>query len=212
MEHLQEQIEALNKQLAIQLPPEVIAAFNEAIAGLKSRNITQNALKTGASFPDGALLDHKGETVWLSGMQQRKKLVIAFFRGSWCPYCNLELKALQDAYPLILEKEAELIAVSPQMPVYNTALLEEHPFGFKIFTDKDNDLAKQSGIAFTLPDFVIPYYESLGIKLQDFNNTAAAVLPIPAIFVINEDNSIAYRFIDADYRNRIVISELIAAL
>jgi peroxiredoxin len=137
------------------------------------------------------------------------KVIVAFFRGSWCPYCNLELKALQGNLRQITDRNATLVAISPQTTDYSEELRNNHHLDFELLTDKDNALAKQLGISFGLQDFVIPTYGSLGIDLSEYNANDNNELPIPAVFVIDTDGNIIYRFVDTNYMNRIDIQELI---
>lgn len=139
-------------------------------------------------------------------------MIIAFFRGSWCPYCNLELKALQDNLKQITGKNVTLIAVSPQTSDYSEELKINHHLEFELLTDKNNALAKQLGITFELQNYVIPTYSSLGIELSEYNENNNNELPVPAVFVIDTNSSIVYKFVDTNYMNRINIQELIEQL
>lgn len=212
MKNLQQQIEELNENLAKQLPTEILEAFGKSIQDFKSKNIEANSIKTGGKFPDFSLPNSNHETVALKDMLKNGKVIIAFFRGSWCPYCNLELKALQDNLKQMTDKKATLIGISPQMASYNTSLKAHHQLGFELLTDRDNLLAKQIGISIQLQDDIIPVYSNLGIKLSNYNENDYHELPVPAVFVINTDYSITYKFVDSNYMNRINIDELIEQL
>lgn len=212
MNNLQKQIESLNEQLASQLPSEIQEAFQNTITELLSKHSKEKHIQLAAKFPDFNLLNPYGKTIHLSDIHTEEKLIIAFFRGSWCPYCNLELQALESVYATIRSKNAVLIAVSPQLSVFNNQLTEHHQLSYPLLTDKNNTLAQQLGITFELPDFVRPYYKQLGINLEDFNDDASHILPIPAIFVIDQNNTICYSHIDPNYMNRVETEALIAQL
>lgn len=212
MNNLQKQIESLNEQLASQLPQEIQEAFQNTITELLSNHSKKNVIPLAATFPDFNLLTSSGETIHLSDIHTEEKLIIAFFRGSWCPYCNLELQALESVYATIRSKNAVLIAVSPQLTLFNNQLTEQHQLSYPLLTDKNNTLAQQLGITFELPDFVRPYYKQLGIHLEDFNDDTNYILPIPAIFVIDQNNVICYNHIDPNYMNRVETETLIAQL
>lgn len=122
------------------------------------------------------------------------------------------MKALQDNLRQITDRNATLVAVSPQTSDYSEELRNNHQLDFELLTDKDNALAKQLGISFGLQDFVIPTYGSLGIDLSEYNENANNELPIPAVFVIDTNGNITYRFVDTNYMNRIDIQELIEQL
>lgn len=209
MKNLEQQIEELNENLAKQLPTEVLEVFGKSIQDLKAQDIEETSIGTGERFPDFSLPNTNDETIVLRELLKNGKVIVAFFRGSWCPYCNLELKALQGNLRQITDRNATLVAISPQTTYYSEELRNNHHLDFELLTDKDNALAKQLGISFGLQDFVIPTYGSLGIDLSEYNANDNNELPIPAVFVIDTDGNIIYRFVDTNYMNRIDIQELI---
>ncbi|MBL3547395.1 peroxiredoxin-like family protein [Chryseobacterium sp. KMC2] len=212
MRDLENQIEELNENLAKQLPTEVLEVFGKSIQDLKTKNIEENSIAMGDTFPDFSLPNTNNEIVKLKELLQNGKVIVAFFRGSWCPYCNLELKALQDSLKQITDRKATLVTISPQTPDYSEELKGNHILDFELLMDKNNALAKQLGISFGLQDYVIPVYNSLGIKLSEYNGNDNNELPVPAVFVIDTDGSITYKFVDTNYMNRIDIQELIEQL
>lgn len=212
MKNLAQQINELNENLAKQLPTEVLEVFGKSIQDLKARNMEGSSISTGDMFPDFSLPNTNNEIVELKELLQNGKVIIAFFRGSWCPYCNLELKALQDNLKQITDKNVTLVAVSPQTSDYSEELKSNHNLEFELLTDKNNTLAKQLGVAFELQNYVIPVYSSLGIELSTYNENNNNELPVPAVFVIDTNGSIIYKFVDTNYMNRINIQELTAQL
>ncbi len=212
MKNLKQQIEELNENLAQQLPTEILEAFGKSIQDFKAKNIEENSINIGENFPDFHLSNSNHETVALKDMLKNGKVIIAFFRGSWCPYCNLELKALQKNLKRIADKKATLVAIAPQMASYNTTLTENHQLDFELLLDRDNLLAKQLGISIQLQDDIIPIYSSLGIELSTYNENNHYELPVPAVFVVNTNQNIIYKFVDTNYMNRINIDELIEQL
>jgi peroxiredoxin len=212
MQNLAQQIEELNENLATQLPTEVLEVFGKSIQDLKTKNIEESSISTDEKFPDFSLPNTNNEIVKLKELLKTGKVIVAFFRGSWCPYCNLELKALQENLKQITDRKATLIAISPQTFDYSEELKNNHHLDFELLADKDNALAKRLGISFELQDYAIPAYGNLGINLSDYNKNDNNELPVPAVFVINTDNTIAYKFVDTNYMNRINIQELIEQL
>lgn len=142
---------------------------------------------------------------------KKGKIILAFYRGSWCPYCNLELKFLQDNISKIKEKKSVLVAISPQSPDHSLTMVEKNNLEFEVLTDHNNDFAKKLGIVFQLQDFVLPYYQNLGIDLSLFNKNNDT-LPVPAVFVVDENGKVVYKFLDVNYMNRINVEELIQIL
>lgn len=212
MKNLNQQIEELNENLAVQLSTEILEVLGQSIQDLKSKNIEENCIGIGNLFPDFNLPNSNNEIVRLKELLQKGKVIVAFFRGSWCPYCNLELKALQDSLKQITDKKATLVAISPQTPDYGKELKGNHNLDFEVLTDKNSTLAKQLGISFKLQDYVVPVYENLGIELSEYNGNDNIELPVPAVFLIDINGSITYKFIDSNYMNRINIQELIKQL
>ena len=212
MSELAKQIEQFNNELATQVPQEVLEAFGKSIKDLKTKNIEEKSIKLGAIMPDFSLPNAKNEIIHSKEILKSGKMIIAFYRGSWCPYCNLELKALQENLSKINDKKVSLVAISPQRPDNSLSIIEKHNLTFEVLTDKDNTFAKQLGIVFELQDFVLPFYNALGINLSSFNKNDDNSLPIPAVFVVNENGIIIYKFADVNYMNRIDIDELLNTL
>jgi len=212
MKNLAQEIEVLNKTLADQLPTETIEAFGRAIEDLKSRDVGVQSLQIGERFPDFSLPNTVGEQICLSDLLKKGKVIVAFFRGSWCPYCNLQLRALQRELKEIVRKEASLIAVSPQMTTFNTDIKTSEQLTFDLLTDKGNTLASKLGINFELQQEVIPHYNSLGIDLTQYHEEGDAKLPVPAVFAVGTDGIITYKFADSNYMNRVDIRDLLNQL
>lgn len=212
MNSLAKQIENLNNELSKQVPQEVLEIFEKSITDLKTQNIENKSIKIGTIVTPFSLLNTQNQLIHSKDILSKGKMILAFFRGSWCPYCNLELRELQNNIAKIAGKNATLVAVSPQSPDHSMALTEKHELTFEVFTDKNNALAKQLGISFKLQEFALPIYQAIGIDLKDFNLNDENTLPIPAVLVIDTDGCVIYKFIDSDYRNRLDIDELIQSL
>ncbi len=212
MDDLANKIETLNKEFLNQVPQEILEGFQKSVEDLDFQNITANSLKIGDKIPDFSLPNAINEIISSKDILESGKMVIAFYRGSWCPYCNLELKALQENLSRITSKKATLVAISPQSPDNSLTLVEKHDLQFEVLTDSQNSYAKQLGISFQLQDFVLPHYKALGINLTDFNKNDENTLPVPAIFVVDEGGFIIYKFVDVNYMNRVKIEELINVL
>lgn len=213
MTNLQKQIENLNQTMSSQLPQEILNAFAYSIADLKKDRIEDRSFRKGMKARSFSLKSSQGKTINSDNLLgEYDKIILAFFRGDWCPYCNLELRALQEALSRIENKKAKLIAASPQKQEYSSDMREKNQLSFDILFDKDNTLANQFGISFNLQDFVVPYYLQLGIDLNVHNGNNQNAVPIPAVFVIDKDYNITYSFVDADYMNRVDIEDLIKNL
>lgn len=212
MNELAKQIEQFNNELATQVPQEVLEAFGKSIEDLQKKKIEEKSIRLGEIMPEFLLPNVKNGIINSKEILKNRKMIIAFYRGSWCPYCNLELKMLQDHLTKIKDKKATVVAISPQSPDNSLTVVEKHNLTFEVLTDTDNLFAKQLGISFELQDFVLPYYQALGIDLMHFNKNNDNSLPVPAVFVIDQNGKIIYKFVDANYMNRIDIDELLQTL
>ncbi len=212
MNTLAQQIEHLNQELSSQLSQEILNAFGKSIEDLKAKRIEENSIRLGDQMPEFSLPNALGKIISSEEVLKNGKMILAFYRGSWCPYCNLELKYLQDYLSIMKEKEATLIAVSPQSPDHSLSMAEKNNLEFEVVTDVNNNLAEKLGITFQLQNFVLPYYDGLGIHLSDFNKNNDNILPVPAVFVIDENRVVTYKFLDVNYMNRVDVEELIQAL
>ncbi|WP_336686421.1 peroxiredoxin-like family protein [Chryseobacterium bernardetii] len=212
MNTLAKQIEHLNQELSSQLPLDILDAFGKSIEDLKTGKSEENSIQIGDQIPEFSLPNALGKIVSSEEILKNEKIVLAFYRGGWCPYCNLELKFLQDSLIRIKNKGAALIAVSPQSPDHSLSMIEKNNLEFEVLTDIDNNFAKKLGIVFQLQDFVLPYYKGLGIFLSDFNKNNDNTLPIPAVFVVDKNRVVTYRFLDVNYMNRVDVEKLIEAL
>ncbi|WP_160136140.1 peroxiredoxin-like family protein [Chryseobacterium sp. c4a] len=212
MNTLAKQIEYLNQELSSQLPQEILEVFGKSIEEMKTLNIEENSIRIGDQIPEFSLLNAFGKIITSEEVLKNGKMILVFYRGNWCPYCNLELKFLQDNLSRIQERGAVLIAVSPQIPDHSLNITEKNNLEFEVLTDVDNHYAEKLGIVFKLQDFVLPYYKGLGIDLFDFNKNNDHILPVPAVFVIDENRMVTYKFLDVNYMNRVDVEELIQAL
>ena len=208
MKTLTQQIDELNHNLAQQIPAEVLTSFGRSIEDTKQVQLEENCIQLGDVFPNFKLTNTANQMVELNDLLQKGPVVLSFFRGSWCPYCNLELRALQQKIEVLEGKKATLVAISPQLLLHSSALKETLSLDFDLLTDQDNQVAKQIGITFSLQDYVLPIYERLGITLAAFNGGDKNELPIPAVFVLDQTGTITYKFVDSNYMNRVDVEEL----
>lgn len=183
-------------------PPQVIATMHRATAELIASGQAGRALKAGDQLPAFVLEDPDGHAVKSADLLARGPLVMSFYRGVWCPYCNMELKALQEALPEIAARGATLIAVSPQNAVNNRKSVRQNELGFPVLSDAGGRLAEALGIRFRLPDYLVELYKGFKNDLPAFNNDPAWTLPMPARYVIGTDGVIRYAEVNPDYTKR----------
>ncbi len=209
---LTEQLEAMSAGSAKRIPEEARAVMQKAAEELDAQGIGDTALGVGDRFPDAVLQGPDGETVSLSTLLAKGSVLINFYRGGWCPYCNLELKAYQDQLETVRSLGAELVAISPETPDRAMTTAEKNAVTYPVLTDPQNALAEALGIVFTLPPELATLYETFGNNLPEAHGEAGWRLPIPATYVVGPDGVITFAHVARDYRTRAEPGEAIAVL
>jgi peroxiredoxin len=199
-------------RLPFKRPKEDLDLMHRATAELIASGQAQRAKKAGDTAPDFTLLDPDGNPVALRELLAKGPLVVSFYRGVWCPYCNLELQALQAALPEIAARGASLVAISPQTAANSRKSQRDNKLDFPILSDAKSEVANAFGIRFALPDYLAKLYKSFGNDLAVVNNDPAWVLPMPARYVIGTGGIIAYAEVNPDYTQRPDPSELLPVL
>ena len=193
-------------------PPQIHPIMERAKRELIASGQAQRALKAGDRAPMFTLHDQNGATVSSGDLLAKGPLVVSFYRGVWCPYCNLELQALQEALPRFQELGASLLAISPQNPVNSRKSVRQNHVSFPILSDTHNDVAASFGLKFALPDYLVDLYKNLKNDLPAFNGDASWTLPMPARYVIARDGAIVYSEVNPDYTHRPEPSDMIPVL
>ncbi len=186
--------------------------MREAIEALKATNILDDAIKTGDQFPDFTLPNAKGKEVSLEKLLNEGRVVLTFYRGGWCPYCNIALKALQNTIPEIKAKEAQLIAITPETPDNSLTTQEKNELDFEVLTSENNELARSLGLVYELPENLVTLYNKFGIDLIQSQGNEANELPIAATYIIGQDGKVTYHYLAEDYKLRADPLDIIAAL
>ena len=207
---LQKELDAFFAESRAKMPVEAAARVQKTNDDLRASGLVDRALKAGDSAPEFALPNAVGHRVALSALLAAGPVVVSFYRGGWCPYCNLELRAYQRALPEIRALGASLVAISPQTPDSSLGTAERNALEFEVLSDHGSAVARSFGIAFELPDVLKPLYAKHA--LSDVNGTDDWRLPVPATYVIARDRRIALAHIDPDYRVRLEPAEALAAL
>ena len=172
-----------------------------------------NAIAIGQQAPSFELPDPNGNLQLLSDLLVNGSVVVTFYRGSWCPYCNLQLRALQARLSEIHTLGAQLVAISPQFPDGSMTKNDIAEMDFTVLSDQDANVASTYGVAWTVPEFLLKHMrEDRKLDLEAINNGNGAVLPIPATFVISRDGVVTWRYVDVDYRTRAEPEDIIIAL
>ncbi|MFD8385745.1 peroxiredoxin-like family protein [Streptomyces sp. NPDC059679] len=195
-----------------QIPAEARKIMERAGQELADSGQAAGALSVGDRAPRFELPAATGGTVTLEDLLADGPVVLTFYRGAWCPYCNIALRALQSHHDEITARGARLVAVSPQVPDESLSLTEKHELAFDVLSDLGSDTAKQYGLAFDLPDDLAAVYDTFGFDLQRVNGGHPRTLPLPATYVIDRDGMIRWAFVDTDYTARAEPADILAAL
>ncbi|GAA6154836.1 peroxiredoxin-like family protein [Pyruvatibacter sp. HU-CL02332] len=209
---LQTLLEETRAGASKRIPEEALAVMRAADEELVAKGVGQDALKVGDTLPDATFTSATGDTVQMSSLLANGPLIINFYRGGWCPYCNFELKAYQDLLGDITALGAQLVAVTPEKPDNSLSTSEKNALTFPVLTDNENAFAKALGIAFELPKPLQDLYGKFGMDLPGLNAGSGWSLPIPATFVVDADGKIVLADVDVNYTRRLEPSDALAAL
>lgn len=160
--------------------------------------------------PDFKAKDQNGKEVRLKDLLKNGKVVLIFYRGQWCPYCNRFLQKLEDSLQLIKEKGATVIAITPELPENIDKTIEKTHADYSILYDEGLKIMKAYDVEFEVPENVLTRYRNSGIKLDELNgNKNGNYLPIPATYIIDKESTITYRFFQPDYKKRPSVQEIL---
>ncbi len=210
----------LNDQMAVirnyfineVFPAQTVAVIQQALDELVESGISDRILKSGDQAPDFTLPNAKGEIIHLSQTLLRGPVVVVFYRGAWCPYCNLHLNALEKALPKITGVGGSLLAISPQTPDNSISLAQRNNLTYDVLTDSHNQVARAFGLVYQLSPAIIKLYDSFGVSLSKFNGDESNELPVSGTFVIGQDKQIAWAYAELDYTKRAEPEDIISVL
>ncbi|MBW9105142.1 peroxiredoxin-like family protein [Paraburkholderia phenoliruptrix] len=183
-------------------PPEIHPVMERATAELIASGQAARAIKAGDRAPHFNLKDQDGNDVSSAALLVNGPLVVTFYRGVWCPYCNIELQAINEVLPQIRAYGANVVAISPQTPVNSRKSVRTNQLGFPVLSDVNGQTAANFGLRFALPDYLVDLYKSLKNDLPAFNNDPGWTLPMPARYVIGQDGIVLYSEVNPDYTRR----------
>ncbi len=187
-------------------------AMRRGLEQLIEDKLIDRVAKEGDRVPDFELPNGGGKSVRFSAILRDGPVVLVFYRGAWCPYCNLHLNALQGRLDKIRRLGAQLVAVSPQTPDRSHSVVEKNNLQFPVLSDVGNHVARALGIVFEFSNELRAAYKGFGVDLSDFNDDDSWTLPLPATFIVNQDGTIAKVWADVDYRRRAELDDIVNAL
>ncbi len=203
---------AFRTEFMSNFPPERAAVMREATDQLRQELAGRKRLIAGDLAPQFKLPNQKGSQISLEHRLAKGPVIVVFYRGAWCPYCNLTLRTYQSNLDRIVSAGGSLIAISPQLPEVTAQTATNNSLGFDVVSDVGSSVAAAYNVAFRLPSALRELYQEIGHPLPNFNGSGQWTLPVPGTFVIGRDRRLAVTHIDADYRNRFEPSVAIDAL
>lgn len=192
-------------------PESVKTAYELGVAAVEASGVLERAKQIGDLAPDFSLENAAGKSVTLSEQLKNGPVVLIWYRGGWCPYCNLTLRALQNELPQFEAAGATLIALTPELPDQSMSTAEKNELEFEVLSDVDSEVARDFGVVFKLTKEVAKLYADK-FNLAAYNGNDSDELPLAATYIIDTDRTIRFAFLNADYRNRAEPSDITAAL
>lgn len=200
----QESLKALREQLGGMLPADKLAIFDEDAKKLGARHVSPLKVHVGDKAPLFTLPNAQGESIQLADLLRQGSVVLTFYRGMWCPYCNLEIKNLQSILHRLKGAGANLVAISSMKPDFSKDMQEQNALDFPVLSDVDNAVARQYTTVFQNPESSIKAMADLGFEFYSFYENRSGELAVPATFIIRQDGEVLFaRSAGGDYRQRV---------
>lgn len=174
----------------------------------KAQNIP-SGLSINDKAPQFTATDQKGNNINLKKQLKKGSVVLIFYRGQWCPYCNKQLKQLEDSIGFIKQKGATVLAITPELPENISKTIEKTTASYSILYDEGLKIMSAYKVAFKVDDKTVEKYKGFGIDFSKANGSNGANLPVPAVYVINKKGLIVYRYFDVDYKKRSSIKDIL---
>jgi peroxiredoxin len=198
--------------IAQYVPRETQAIHEKVIAELREQGISGSALAVGTKVPSFELKDHNGKAVSSPELLKRGRLVLCFFRGRWCPFCVGQLEAMNRILPQIRDAGGKLLVISPQTVQQSFFMADQHRLGFPLLSDAGNQVARQFGLVYRIPDYQETIYRRVLINLPFTNGDESWELPVPAVYVVDRDGTVLFAAVNPDYKERPEPEEILEQL
>ncbi|MFI1917088.1 peroxiredoxin-like family protein [Nocardia sp. NPDC020380] len=210
---IRERSDQLKAAAAEQLPADVLATFDRSIQVFLHDGVPADAVRAGQRLEPFTLDDATGKPVSLDELVATGPAVIVFYRGGWCPYCNIALRTYQqELLPQLDAFGARLVAISPQSPDESLSTAEKAALEFTVLSDPGSRVAERLGITFQQADDVLAAQRALGLDLSQVNAEGSTRLPRPTVLIVDPDRTVRFADIQPDYTARTEVPEIIAAL
>ncbi|HUO25442.1 MAG TPA: peroxiredoxin-like family protein [Candidatus Aquilonibacter sp.] len=199
---LREILAERKERIAKYVPPETQAIHAQTVVQLKEKRLAANILSIGAKAPDFTLPDHDGKLISSADLLARAKLVLCFIRGRWCPFCVGQMEAMNLMVPQIEAAGASLVAISPQTVKQSFFMHDQHKLRFPLLSDAGNQVARQFGLTYRVPELQQAVYRQTFVNLPFTNGDESWDLPIPATYILDRDRTVLYASANEDYTER----------
>ena len=209
---LTKQLQDIRDTTMQRMPKSIIKTFEDGIEEINHSGMNETRLQVGDTLPDFALLDQAGNAIKWSDLEPSEYTVFNFYRGGWCPYCNLELRAYEGLLDAFKEAHAQVVAVSAENPTRATQTKQKNVLSFPVLTDQDAAFMKAIGIVFELNAQTQKDYEGFGMDFTEIHGNENYELPVPAVYVVNKKREIIFTHFEADYMTRIEPDQVLTSI
>ena len=210
MTTLQEEIEAFKADSAKRFDAERTAVYAKAQEHIENSGVADRALREGDTAPMFELPDAHGNSVKFADVLANGPAIVCFYRGSWCPFCNLELRAYQRELASMEDAGVTLVAISPNTPDESLGLIDKNELTYPVLSDAENTVAKQFNLVYTMEESLVEYYTNHDRNIAAMNGSEVWELPVPATYVVDRDGTIRFAFVNLNHRERAEPSEVVA--
>ncbi len=209
---LQEQLTQMRNATMERMPQSIIKVFTDSIDSVKKNQLKKNALQIGDTLPNRNLKNINGDDILLSNLIEQDYLILNFYRGGWCPYCNMELRAYERLREAFNQHRVDIVGISAEIPELVASTTTKNVLSFPVLTDVDAQFMKAIGIVFQLDEASKKEFKNFGIDFFKIHGNNNFELPVPAVYVINKNMQIVYTHIEEDYMTRLEPTELLQKL
>lgn len=210
---IESQVAEFNEGFSAQIGPALAGTFAGEQADLRAAGVPEGSVSSGDRLPDATLLTSRAEEVRLSSVLASAPAVIVFYRGAWCPYCNITLRTYQrDLLPALTEQGVTLVAISPQHPEGTAATADSADLGFEVLSDPANGLAGDLGIVTAPSPDARRAHTHLGFEASDSNADGTATVPFPTVLVVDTSGTVRFVDIRTDYTTRTEVADILDAV
>jgi peroxiredoxin len=209
---LEQELASFKAEFSRTAPAGRAALYEAKIEELRADFALASAVGVDEAAPDFALPNAAGKSIVLKELLRSGPVILTFYRGGWCPYCNIQLRAYQSVLPQISASGARLVAISPQLPDNSLDTANKNALTFDVLSDVRNEVARSYGLVYSLPEEIRAALRSNNKALPSINGDQSWELPVPATYVIARDQYVALAYIEVDYRKRLEPEALLTCL